>query len=606
MIVGRSHNEEGAIKYCTTICANNRNTRLMTYYYTLDGVSYNGTLEPTQCVTVCADFDSVTYENGTGTATVSTLCNGLADCTGGDGPSPTPTPVDGGDETTFYTVTWNFTTTSLSNAYIGNSSTSTTSITTINSGAITAGSNATVTVYIIPNTSYVYTLSNQALINVSAGTATNNNIKDGAIPVTLRVTNVQSTQTVNVTVSDANGGAVSTSSGSGSGAGSPNPTPTAVSSGSGSGSGTYYYTVQCVSGGCSVGTTRPTTWVGQALNIGEIVALNNVAGCWEIKSTTTATPISTIVGLCAGVTPTPTPTYNYVVECVSGSCNQGTGRVASSSTSYSFGDIVNLDNVGGCWEVLSTTSVTPVSAITGSCATQTPTPTPAPVYKYLMDPCDGTSPYVVAQSATPKTIGNVYQLSGSLYADQPYTCINTSTASPDTWILDSTTCLGGDGPACLLEGTLVTMHDGTQKKIEDLRIGDTLMSKAVLGEPNMPDSDDPTVLTAWSSPSISLSTMLTQISSVVGYPKTKVTYINSGLLYASDEHLHVVKKGDSWTVAQTTDLQIGDSLINENGEEIVINNINTVYGTFTVYKVNVEQDDVFIANGIVTHNGKGR
>ena len=555
MIVGRSHNEVGALKYCTTICASNRNVGLMTYYYTLDGVSYNGTLEPTQCVTVCADVNSVTYQNGTGTATVSTLCNGLADCAGGgDGPTPTPTPTPGdsasppGDPgeggTAFYTVTWNFTTNLLSNAYVGTSSTSITSIDTISSGAVTAGSNATVTVYIIPNTSYTYTLSNQAFVSVSNGTAVNNNIKNGAIPVTLTVTNLQSTQTVNVTVSDANGGAVSTSSGSGSGA-TPTPTPTAASSGSGSGSGTYYYTVECVSGGCNQGTGRVATWVGTALNAGEIVALNNVVGCWEIMLPTTATPVSTIVGLCAGNTPTPTPT-------------------------------------------------------------PTPTATPTTVYKYLMDPCDGTSPYVVAQSATPKTIGVVYQLSGSLYADQPYTCINTSTASPDTWILDSTTCDGGDAPACLLEGTLVTMHDGTQKKIEDLRVGDTLMSKAVLGEPNMPDTDNPDILTAWTSPTISLSTMLTQISSVVGYPKTKVTYINSGLLYASDEHLHIVKKGDSWTVAKTVDLQVGDSLINENGEEIVINNLNTVYGTFTVYKVNVEQDDVFIANGIITHNSKGR
>ena len=552
MIVGRSHNDAAALKYCTTICASNRNTNLMTYFYTLDGVSYNGTLEPTQCVTVCADADSVTYQNGTGTATVSTLCNGLADCTGGgDGPTPTPTPTPGdsasppGDPgsgdgtTTFYTVTWNFTTTLLSNAYVGTSSTSTTSIDTISSGAVAAGQNASVIVYIIPNTSYVYTVSNQAFVNVSTGTAVNNNIKDGAIPVTLTVTNLQSTQTVNVTVSDNNGGAVSTSSGSGSGT-TPTPTPTAASSGSGSGSGTYYYVVECVSGGCNQGTGRVATWVGEALNSGEIVALNNVVGCWEILSPTTATPISTIVGLCAGNTPTPTPTA-----------------------------------------------------------------TATPVYKYLMDPCDGTSPYVVAQAYAPKTIGIVYQLSGSLYADQAYTCINTSTASPDTWILDATTCSGGDAPACLLEGTLVTMHDGTQKKIEDLRVGDTLMSKAVLGEPNMPDSDDPAVLTTWSSPSISLSTMLTQISSVVGYPKTKITYINSGLLYASDEHLHVVKKDGSWTVAQTTDLLVGDSLINEAGEEIVIDNISTVYGTFTVYKVNVEQDDVFIANGIVTHNGKG-
>jgi hypothetical protein len=433
-------------------------------------------------------------------------------------------------------------------------------------------------------------------------------VTNGAIPVTLTVTNVTSNLNVNVTVSDANGGAVSTDSGSGSGA-TPTPTPTTdTSSGSGSGSGTYYYTVQCVSGSCTTGTTRPVTWVGEALSVGTLVTLNNQVGCWEVKSTTTATPTSTVVGLCSSPTPTPTPSYKYVVECRSGDCNQGTGRVASSSTAYSAGDLVSLDNVNGCWEVMSTTGATAVSSITGTAGcTPTPTPTAATYTVFKMDPCDGTSSYVYARSTAPVTLGTVYSLTGSTYADQLYTAIQSLTQTTwDTWVADSWgDCDGGDVPACLLEGTKVTLHDGTQKNIEELVIGDTLLSKVVLGNPNMPDSDDISVLSQWSSESITLSSELTQITAVTGYPRASATYINNGLLKASPSHQHIVKKNGVWTVAVTTDLQVGDSLINENGQEILIESLSEVNGSFVVYKIDVEQNDTFIADGIVTHNGKG-
>jgi len=553
MIVGHAK-PTSVTKYCYQICADGRNASLLTYTYTYNGVSYDGNLEPNTCTTVCADENSVSIDLQ-GTITPGTECSGLADCGagGGDDPTPTPTPTepsegpgDGETPPTTYTVTWNFNNTSeLNNAHVGATSTSTSTITSTNVSNITSGSTATKIVYIVPNTGYVYTLSNQASVSVSLGTANNSSVKDGAIPVTLSVTNVTSNININVTVSDANGGAVSVDSGSGSGSGTnPTPTPTATAVSSGSGSGTYYYTVECVSGSCTQGVGRPVTWVGEALSPGTLVTLNNQTGCWEVLATTAATPISTVVGLCSspGATPTPTPT---------------------------------------------------------------PTTTTYTVFK--MDPCDGVSPYVYARSTFPVTIGTVYSLSGITYADQLYTAIQSLTQTTwDTYVLDSwADCDGGDAPACLLEGTKVTLHDGTQKNIEELVIGDTLLSKVVLGNPNMPDSDDISVLSQWSSESITLSSELTQINAVTGYPRASVTYINNGLLKASPSHQHIVKKNGVWTVAVTTDLQVGDSLINENGQEILIESLSEVNGSFVVYKIDVEQNDTFIADGIVTHNGKG-
>lgn len=547
MIVGHAK-PTSVTKYCYQICAAERNTSLLLYTYTYNGVSYEGSLEPSTCTIVCADENSVNYDDSKrGTTTQLSECNSLADCSeggGGDDPTPTPTPTpNDGDNPppTTYTVTWNFTDVSnLNNAHVGATSTSTGTITTKSVTNITSGSTATTTVYIVPNTGYTYTLSNQAFISVSRGTANSSTVVNGAIPVTLSTSNVTSNLNVNVTVSDANGGAISTDSGSGSGA-TPTPTPTTdTSSGSGSGSGTYYYTVECVSGSCTQGVGRPVTWVGEALSAGTLVTLNNQLGCWEVLATTGATPISTVVGLCSSSSPTPTPTpQTYTV--------------------------------------------------------------------FKMDPCDGVSSYVYARSTFPVSIGTVYSLSGSTYADQLYTAIQSLTLTTwDTYVLDSwNDCNAGDTSGCLLEGTKVTLHDGTQKNIEQLVIGDTLLSKVVLGDPNMPDSDDISVLSQWSSESITLSSELTQVNAVTGYPRASVTYINGGILKASPSHQHIVKKNGVWTVAVTTDLQVGDSLINESGQEILIESLSEVNGSFVVYKIDVEQNDTFIADGIVTHNGKG-
>jgi hypothetical protein len=82
--------------------------------------------------------------------------------------------------------------------------------------------------------------------------------------------------------------------------------------------------------------------------------------------------------------PTPTPThtggFDYVVECISGICPIGQQQVAGSSTSYSIGEVVSLNNEDGCWEVISTwpTRGDAVSTITGQCVETTPAPTPVP------------------------------------------------------------------------------------------------------------------------------------------------------------------------------------------------------------------------------------
>jgi len=314
------------------------------------------------------------------------------------------------------------------------------------------------------------------------------------------------------------------------------------------------------------------------------------------------------------VTPTPTPTpssssaatttYKYVVECVSGLCQQGTGRVASSSTQWASESEVTLNNMSGCWQVLYATSASAASAITGACSpTVTPTPSssaPATMYKYIMNPCDGISANFTARSNSPKTIGNVYACTGSAYVEDNYTVIATSTNAWVTWIGDSAVCEGG-GLGCLLSGTQIEMHDGTLKNIEDIVIGDAVMSRSIA---TAPDSDNKEQLLEWSHVDPKIGTDLAQVTDKMAYWKTEIYNINSGLLRSSATHVHFIKRGDSYRFIEAKSIQVGDFLIDKANDLVEITSVVKTHGNYQVWKLDVESLDTYIANGIVTHNDK--
>ncbi len=61
-----------------------------------------------------------------------------------------------------------------------------------------------------------------------------------------------------------------------------------------------------------------------------------------------------------------------------------------------------------------------------------------------MDPCDGFSPLVIARSNSEIILYGVYQLSGSAYADQGYTAIQSVSGGEwDTYVLGLSQCGGG-------------------------------------------------------------------------------------------------------------------------------------------------------------------
>lgn len=160
----------------------------------------------------------------------------------------------------------------------------------------------------------------------------------------------------------------------------------------------------------------------------------------------------------------------------------------------------------------------------------------------------------------------------------------------------------GGGGGCLIIGTPVKLANGTYINIENLQVNQELAS-VTFG--NMPDSDNYSILAAWSQSNPVLTDTTANVTGVDMYNVNSLLDINDGLLRSSMDHLHVVKRNGNWRILKASELQLNDILFNNDSKaEIIITNLEVFIGSYNVYKINVEANDTFIANGIVTHNRK--
>ena len=160
---------------------------------------------------------------------------------------------------------------------------------------------------------------------------------------------------------------------------------------------------------------------------------------------------------------------------------------------------------------------------------------------------------------------------------------------------------GGSGGGCVLFGTKIKMSDGTVKMVQDVLIGDTLYSKSIN---TMPVNEELDSLYKWNSNKIEVADDMVTVVGNRSQTVNTVYSINDGKLFTSWDHNHVCKHNNIWKISKTVDLEAGDSLVDENGKEVIINNIIAMTGQFIVYKLDVEENDLYVANGILTHNLK--
>ncbi len=176
------------------------------------------------------------------------------------------------------------------------------------------------------------------------------------------------------------------------------------------------------------------------------------------------------------------------------------------------------------------------------------------------------------------SILQIGQLNGKLfdsfYGYTPYSAVSH---------YDSTTGIkrnvGGGGGGCFLAGTKILMSNGGTKNIEDVQVGDKILTRA---------SD--------TSPQLVTDT----VTNTYRHAVTDYLTINNSL---NVTWIHRIFINNAWHEAK--DARIGDTLLDENGNSVKITSITPHLGQFVVYNLTTSRYHTFFANGFYVHNDKG-
>lgn len=135
-----------------------------------------------------------------------------------------------------------------------------------------------------------------------------------------------------------------------------------------------------------------------------------------------------------------------------------------------------------------------------------------------------------------------------------------------------------EGGGCFAKGTKVLMSDGLTKNIEDVKIGDYILTR-----------------TENSSDYVKAKVTNTHKASEPGY-----MILNGELKLTPNHKLWV---NSAWTEAGN--IQIGDYLTDKDGEKVMINSVEFQAGKFDVYNLTIQDYQTYFADGYWVHNEKG-
>jgi hypothetical protein len=161
----------------------------------------------------------------------------------------------------------------------------------------------------------------------------------------------------------------------------------------------------------------------------------------------------------------------------------------------------------------------------------------------------------------------------------------------------TTACNCDVSPGCLVYGTLVEMGDGTFKKVEHLELGEVVRSLFIKDLDTSIKENWKDFYTADFEYEEGLS-IITNIHDS-GFDEY---YIINGNLKLTYEHPVFIKRADVFMFIETAGLTIGDYIFKENNELEIISSIDIIDDYVKTININIEENDVYFANGVLVHN----
>lgn len=157
---------------------------------------------------------------------------------------------------------------------------------------------------------------------------------------------------------------------------------------------------------------------------------------------------------------------------------------------------------------------------------------------------------------------------------------------------------GNNGPSsCIAYGTLIEMSDGSFKSIEDIEVGEQIVSYEISG---MSLEEEAWINWFARHNIFGQKTISTVISNTLGTHDVYY-YINNNLKITI-EHPILMKKGDTITWEAVKYLGVGNSILNSNLEWVEVTSIERIVALTPVADLAVEEVDNYFANGVLVHN----
>ena len=164
----------------------------------------------------------------------------------------------------------------------------------------------------------------------------------------------------------------------------------------------------------------------------------------------------------------------------------------------------------------------------------------------------------------------------------------------------------GGSPSCLLEGTPIDMADGTTKNVEDLQIGDEVLSMNMPGQLDE-DNDE------WRSCRFAdeKTETFTQHSASVQDINFDFAFnywnINDGQEMITGEHEMLYKplNENTWMWQLVPNMRVGAHVMDKNGNEVEIISLENLVDNdegFEVVQIDVEPLDVYFGKTFLVHN----
>ena len=161
----------------------------------------------------------------------------------------------------------------------------------------------------------------------------------------------------------------------------------------------------------------------------------------------------------------------------------------------------------------------------------------------------------------------------------------------------------GGVPSCLLFGSPVSKSDGSVVNVEDLNIGDEILTTNLQGSTDESSGD-------WENDTFNKSGSFTSNTTTVKrvmYEFSNSYYnINSGSECITGEHHMLYRQAgnENWVWKTAPTFELGDYLMDRQGNDVVISSLETNVNPdgYEVVQLDVEPDDFYIGQTFLVHN----